>query len=85
MRVLALPVLACERCGDAMVLALVQVCRPCRRRIELRRRLTPAHSAAKRRFANARPRDAAGNFVAVQAAQAEVNAAAAEKGGKADA
>ena len=33
MRVLALPVLACERCGDAMVLALVQVCRPCRRRI----------------------------------------------------
>jgi hypothetical protein len=69
MRVVALPVLACERCGDAVVFAAM--CGRCRRGDELRRRLAAKALARKRGRANAairatQPRDAAGTFATMR-------------------
>lgn len=53
MRVLALPVLRCDGCGDAMVApGGVAVCARCRRRAALRRRM--ADYADRRRRAKGR-------------------------------
>jgi hypothetical protein len=65
-RVVALPVMACERCGDDVVFVLM--CKPCLRAEELRRRLTAKSLHRKRSVANAairstQPRDERGNFV----------------------